>query len=322
MHIDLAELDITQIRLVAELLRLRSVSAASASIGLSQSAASHALTRLRRQLGDPLFTRTGAGVEPTPYGERVGAAARESLAVLRAGLASNRPFDPATTTRRFNIYTSDIGQMVFLPRLTAFLHDRAPGATIRVLPIPLDNPGAGLSSGEADVAIGIFDNLTSGFMQSFVCPEHYVCIARKSHPQFHQGISLDTFLDARHAIADSTGMAHAIIDQVLARHRIRRKDAVRVPAFHVLPMVIANSDLLAVVPNRLAQAFAQSVPIQILPVPLSIPAVDINIYWHERYHHDPPNQWFRTSFLTLFRDSRSSTPAQNTRGRMPRKREL
>jgi len=77
------------------LLRLRSVSAASQSIGLSQSAASHALAKLRDQLGDPLFTRTGKGVEPTPYGERVGLAARESLDVLRAGLASNPPFDPA-----------------------------------------------------------------------------------------------------------------------------------------------------------------------------------------------------------------------------------
>src|SRR5215475_13995798 len=108
-------MDFTQIRLVAELLRRRSSSAASQSIGLSQSAASHALAKLRDQLGDPLFTRTGKGVEPTPYGERVGLAARESLDVLRAGLASNRLFDPATTTRRFNIYATDIGQMVALP---------------------------------------------------------------------------------------------------------------------------------------------------------------------------------------------------------------
>jgi DNA-binding transcriptional LysR family regulator len=134
MHI--GDLDLTQIRLVAELLRLRSVSAAAQSIGLSQSAASHALAKLRSQLGDPLFTRSGKGVEPTPYGERLGRAAREALDVLRAGLASKPQFDPATTTRRFNIYITDIGQIVFLPSLLAFLAKEAPGATVRVLASP------------------------------------------------------------------------------------------------------------------------------------------------------------------------------------------
>src|SRR3954471_416801 len=176
------DLDLTQVKLVAELLRLRSVSAASQTLGVSQSAASHALAKLRRQLGDPLFTRSRSGVEPTPYGERLGTAARESLDVLRAGLASNRPFDPATSSRRFNIYTSDIGQMVFLPKLFAFLSERAPNTTIRVLNIPLDNPAQGLGSGEVDFAIGIFNNLTAGIMKSFVCPEHYVCVVRSAHP--------------------------------------------------------------------------------------------------------------------------------------------
>ena len=118
-------------------------------------------------------------------------------------------------------------------------------------------------------------------------------------------MSLEAFLETKHAIADSTGMAHAIIDHVLARRQIHRKDAVRVPGFHVIPMIVANSDLLAVMPNRLAHAFACFEAIKILPVPVSIPSIDINIYWHERYHHDPPNQWFRSIFVKLFRPSKS-----------------
>ena len=119
MHLE--GLDLTQIRLVAELLRTRSVSAAAQSIGLSQSAASHALAKLRKRLSDPLFIRTGNGFQPTPYGERVAVAARESLDVLEAGLSSNRPFEPATTTRRFTFFTSDIGQMVIVPNLFELL---------------------------------------------------------------------------------------------------------------------------------------------------------------------------------------------------------
>src|SRR5438128_150293 len=130
MHVQ-PDLDLTQIKLLAELLRLRHVSMAAQQIGLSQSAASHALAKLRKQLGNPLFTRTAEGFQPTPYGERLGLAAREALDVLVAGLASNRPFDPRTTTRRFTLYANDVGQMVLLPRLLAFLKKEAPGATVR-----------------------------------------------------------------------------------------------------------------------------------------------------------------------------------------------
>ncbi len=306
MHImHLAGLEITQIRLMAGLQQLRSVSAAAQSIGLSQSAASHALAKLRKQLGDPLFARTGNGFQPTPYGERVGIAARESLEVLEAGLASNRPFDPTTTTRRFSFFTSDIGQMVVLPKLSEILNKEAPYATVRVLPVPLDDPAAVLASGEVDCAVGIFDNLTSGFKRSLGLPERYVCIVRTGHPKFRRGMTLEAFLEVKQAVADSTGMAHTMIDRLLAEYHIRRKDAVRVPQFHVLPMIIANSELLAVVPSRLARAFSRIASIKIFSLPVSIPSFDINVYWHERYHHDAPNQWFRSILVKILRQTTS-----------------
>src|SRR5262249_4159834 len=122
MHaMDINDLDFTQIRLIAELAGVNSVSAAAQNIGLSQSAASHCLAKLRKQLDDQLFTRTENGFQPTPYCERVGTAAREALDVLLAGIASNRPFDPRKATRRFNVYLGVIGQIVLLPPLLAFL---------------------------------------------------------------------------------------------------------------------------------------------------------------------------------------------------------
>src|SRR5262249_29669902 len=86
------------------------------------------------------------------------------------------------------------------------------------------------------------------------------------------------FKAREHARADATGMAHAVIDRFLAKQRVQRNVALRVPGFHVLPMIIANSDLLAVIPSRLAQAFVLHVPIKVLPLPISIPPFDIRIY--------------------------------------------
>jgi DNA-binding transcriptional LysR family regulator len=300
LHLE-RDLDVTQIRLVAELSRVRSISAAAKKIGLSPSAASHALAKLRKQLGDALFTRSADGFHPTPYGERLGAAACEALEVLRAGIASNRPFDPRITKRRFNLYLNDVGQIVFLPRLVAFLNREAPDVTVRTAPIPLENPGAAMSSGDVDLAVGLFTNLTTGFLQTLLFRERYVCIVRANHPNFRNGMTLETFNSAQHALADATGMAHAFIDQVLARHRIRRNVALRVPGFHVLPMIVATSDLVAIVQGRLADAFVARVPIKGLPTPVPIPSSHIRMFWHERYHHDPAVSWLRRSFVNLFR---------------------
>jgi DNA-binding transcriptional LysR family regulator len=298
MHIE--DLDLTQIRLLAELSNLPVVSAAAQRIGLSQSAASHALAKLRKQLGDPLFTRTAGGFRPTPYGERLGTAAREALDLLVAGISSNRPFDPRATTRLFNFYMNDVGQMVLLPRLLERLKKDAPGARVRVLSIPLENPGTALGAGNVDVAVGFFDNLTTGFIQALLFREHYVCMVRTSHPGFHSGMTLEAFTHAEHAIADATGMAHAVIDRFLAKNKIRRNVALRVPGLQVLPMIIANSSLLAIVPSRLAQAFALHGRIKVLPMPVPIPSFDIRMFWHERYHHDPTIRWIKAVLVDLF----------------------
>jgi DNA-binding transcriptional LysR family regulator len=302
MHVD--ELDLTQIRLLAELSRSHSVSRAAQRIGVSQSAASHALAKLRKKLGDPLFTRIHDGFEPTPFGARLGNASCEALDALVAGLASNDHFDPWKTNRVFTFFMNDIGQTIFLPPLLKFLKQNAPGVSARVLPVPIDNPGAALSSGAVDFAAGFFDNLTTGFYQSLVFHEHYACIVRARHPKFRSGMTLEAFRSAEHAVADATGMAHAVIDRYLARHRVKRNVTLRVPGLHVLPMIVANSDLVAVIPGRLADAFAARVPIKVLPPPVAMPQFGVCIHWHERYHHDPAIRWMRRAFVDLFSDQR------------------
>jgi len=307
MHID--QLDVTQIRLLAELSRSGSVSHAAERIGVSQSAASHALARLRKQLGDPLFTRTRRGFQPTPFGIRISAASCEALDILSASLSSNERFDPSTSTRMFRFFMNDVGQQVLLPTLLQFLKQEAPGVTPRVLPIPIQNPGAALSAGEVEFAIGFFTNLTAGFLQTVLFRERYVCIVRSGHPRFRSSMSVEAFAKADQAVADVAGMAHSVIDRFLSKHKVRRNVALRVPGFHVLPAIVADTDLLAIVPKRLADSFVSRLPIKILQPPVAIPAFDICLYWHERYHHDPGMRWMRRVFFDLFAKERRQKSA-------------
>jgi DNA-binding transcriptional LysR family regulator len=306
MHI--GNLHFTQVRLLAELLRLRNVSAVADRLELSQPAVSHALAKLRHELGDPLFVRTGSGLEPTPFGQRLGAAAREAVDALLAGIASRRSFDPLSSKRQFRFYMSDVGQTVFLPRLAAHLKKYAPAVSIKCVPIPFADPGAGLRSGEVDLAVGIFNNLVTGFHQRFLFNEQYVCVVRTGHPDFRFGMSIEAFRSTQLAIADATGMAHAAVELLLRDHQLQREDTVRVPTFHVLPSIIAGSDMIAIVPRRLGAAVSQHMKVDVLPLPVAAPAFPIRMYWHDRYHHDPPIVWLRRVFVELFASRVPSKP--------------
>ncbi|MGA6928401.1 MAG: LysR family transcriptional regulator [Pseudolabrys sp.] len=303
MHaVHISDFEFTEIRLIAEIAELRKLSSAAARLGLSQSAASHALARLRKRTRDPLFTRGGGGFFPTPYGERLSAAARQALNILLDGFASNEPFDPTQATRRFNVYMSDVGQMVFLPKLLAFLNEEAPNASLRACPIPLEQPGAALASGEVDLAAGFFTNLNAGFRQSILFRERYACVVRADHPNFRSGMSAEAFAATPRALADASGMSHAVMEAELRKHGFNRTTRLMVPQFMVLPLVIASSDLLVIMPSRLAKAFSQLVPIKILRPPVPLRPYDIRVYWHERFHHDPANRWLRRTLVQLFRE--------------------
>src|SRR5262249_56354408 len=145
---DVGSVEVRRVGLRGGRVPRRTVAPAAARLELSQPAVSHALAKLLHELGDPLFVRTGSGLEPTPFGQRLGTAAREAIDALLAGIASRRSFDPLSSKRQFRFYMSDVGQTVFLPRLTAHLKKHAPLANVKCVPIPITDPGARLSAGE------------------------------------------------------------------------------------------------------------------------------------------------------------------------------
>lgn len=296
-------IDMTQWRLLASLAENCSLSAAAAKIGISQSSASHALARLRLQVGDALFVRSGGGVTPTPYGAQLCEAARSALNTLLDGLTVEPPFDPANTNRRFNVYLNNVGQLAFLPQLVALLKREAPGASLKVHQIPPEHARDALAAGEVDLAAGFFTSLTSGFHQCLLYQTQFVCVVRADHPLFTDGMTMDAFLKVSHAVADPSGMAHAVVERVLQKDSIQRLVQLNVPDFVALPMLVAQSDLLVIMPAGLANVFAAYLRLKILQPPVPLPRYDVKIYWHERFHRDPANLWFRQAFVQLFRSS-------------------
>ena len=146
MHrVHMENLELTQLRLVEAIAETGNLSSAAEVVGLSQSAASHSLARLRKETGDPLFVRTSQRMQPTPYGEQLCAAVHNALLLLREGLRGGRSFVPADASRIFSLYMSEAGQLTMLPQLLAYLREQAPGVRIHVSRLPEKNQGSALS---------------------------------------------------------------------------------------------------------------------------------------------------------------------------------
>lgn len=281
----------------------KSVTAAATRLRLSQSATSHALTRLRERLGDPLFVRTKEGMLPTAYAEQLAGPVSNALSTLTASLQSPGSFDAQTSRRRFRLFLSDVGQMVFLPQLLVHLKTHAPHVTLQVSQVPVDEPSLALERGEVDLAIGHFVTLVAGFRQRTLFQERYLCAVRSGHPRFKAGMTLEAFEQADHAMANASGMAHQLLEHSLACCGVRRRVRLTVPEFMALPIVVATSDLLVVMPGKLAEQFKALLPIQLMELPVPVASYDIKMYWHERFHRDAANSWLRGVMTSLFADS-------------------
>lgn len=298
MNID--EIDLNLLRVFDTTLAEGNISRAAERLGLSQPAVSNALARLRKMTGDRLFVRMGRGMAPTPYAQRIAGPIRQALATIGAALAESQDFNPATSERSFGVYLTDLGEVYFLPRLLAHLNRIAPCIRLRTLPMPTEAAQDALRSGEVDLAIGNLPDFHAGFYQQRLFPDHYVCIVRRDHPAIAEAITARQFAAASHAIATPAGTGHGIILKTLKDHGLEHRIVLRVQNFLVLPIIIATTDLLAIVPHSVGRHLSRYNDIKLLPVPITIPAFDIRQCWHERFHDDAGNRWLRQQFAELF----------------------
>lgn len=304
-------LDLNLLAVFDAVLRERSVTRAAESLGLTQPTVSNALRRLREHFADPLFVRTAHGVLPTPAAEEIGRGVSAALEALDASLREPRRFAPDRASREFTIIMTDVGEVVFLPRLLDHLRKHAPSVRLRTVQRPAALTPRALEAGEVDLAIGFQPDLVSGVYQQRLFGTEYVCIARRSHPGFDDRRSgRKAFLDARHVIAEAEGTGHYVVEQEFARLGLRERIALRVPHFLAVPHIVAAGDLLATVPRPLAEVFERLAPIRLLEHPLRLPRLEIRQFWHERYHADAANRWLRGAVQSLFAERGEVIPGE------------
>lgn len=280
------------------LLDTRSVTAAAARAGITQSAMSRTLARLRDAFGDPLFVRTRKGMEPTTAALALAEPTRAALASARAVFAARhpRPFDPAAERRDVRIAATDFGALVTIPPLVAQLRREAPGITITSVPLP-PSPTAALEAGELDLAIVFGAPPRAGLRWQVLFEDELVCVGRKNHPALAKRLTLARYLDHAHLSITPAGID--AIDRMLARDRRERSVAARTSHFLLAPSLLRDSDLLLTTGRRVAEQLARIAPaLQIAPSPVDVGPLRIGQLWHERADSEPAHAWLRAAIRT------------------------
>jgi DNA-binding transcriptional LysR family regulator len=293
-------LDLNLLRVFDAVLRDRSVTAAARHLQLTQPAVSNALARLRAQFDDALFVRTPGGMDATPFARELAEPVRQALALLESALAHGPGFDPATSTRAFRFYMSDLGQIEFLPPLVERAQRRAPGVRLEAVAMEVEDIGDALATGTLDLAVGFLPGLGQPVRRQPLFRDPYVCLMRADHPAGTR-LTKKAFLEASHALVSYKG-GHRVIEEALERAGLARRIALRVPHFTVVPMVLERSDLILILPSKVARVYERQGGFRSLPPPVPIPPADVAAHWHERFERDPGNRWLRDTILELFKE--------------------
>lgn len=287
---DIKAIDLNLLTVFEAIWLERNVTRAAKRLGLTQSATSSALQRLREATGDALLVRTLDGMVPTARAVVLSEPIHEALKLIRKALLPQPEFDPATSQQLFTMIATDYVQAAVLPKLQMHLAVVAPKVNLVVKPPTGDIPVRALESGEVDLVFAPFESNHMGIYRRTLFKETYVCVTRKNHPVIHGSISLRQFAEAQHILVSFKGERRSNVDDILAKQSLERRVAIVVPYFQMALDMLNHSDLVMTCPRRLV---SRGVSLQVLDLPIDLPGFSIHQYWHERSHGSDAHAWFR-----------------------------
>ena len=301
-------LDLNLLRVFDEVMTERSLTRAARNLSLTQPAVSNALRRLRDTLGDELVQRSGQAMAPTPRALAIWPSVREALQQLQESLAPSE-FVPASANTTFVLAMADATAAELIPGLVETLELEAPGVSVRVVPLTTRDPRRLLDEESCDLAIGYFPSvlaeITSRAQSGEAMPFNhlrlydgeYVCVMRTGHPLASGPLTLNRFCAARHMLVSFSGRPYGFIDESLASLGRKRKVVLTVNQFFTAGRVVANSNLLTVLPRHFVRVTGIAEQLVLRPLPFEVSPVHVDAVWHRRAQQHSGHVWLRQALL-------------------------
>jgi DNA-binding transcriptional LysR family regulator len=276
------------------LLEEHNVTRAAERLNFSQPSISVHLAKLREVFGDPLLLPGPRGMRPTARAEALREPLRLALESLERAVAPADPFDPSIARNTWRVAASDYGEStVVLPVLPA-LRGEAPGARLAIVEMNPARIARQAELGEIDLAFHTAAGSPPGLRRRVLFAERYVLVGRGGHPHLQRKPTLARFakLDFMLVSPDGGGF-EGVTDAALAPLGVRRNVVLSVPHFLFVPSVVASTDIVAMLPERLARQLAG---LSVVEAPVEVPGYEMAMLWHERLHRDPAHRWLRDRF--------------------------
>jgi DNA-binding transcriptional LysR family regulator len=295
---DIRNVDLNLLVALDVLLAERSVSRAAVRMHLSQPATSAVLARLRELFGDPLLLRSARGMVPTPRALELLGPVKQVLDEVDAIIQPRTAFDPDRAEHTFTLSASDYVEYALLPTLVDYLERQAPRVRLAVRPLDLQTVAKQMEIGEVDLCITGLMNAPSGLHERPLYAERIVSVVRRKHPGVGAELTLDTFCALEHIMVSVRGSGFsARIDEALAAIGRKRHARLAVAHFLLVPEIVARSDMISALPERLALGYANK--LRILEPPVKLDGFTVGQIWHERNQREPAQIWLREVMLNL-----------------------
>jgi len=290
---NLAALDLNLLVALEALLEEASVGRAADRVALSQPAMSHALKRLRLLLGDPLLVRVGPRMQLTARGQALRYPVNDVLSRVRDLLAAQK-FDAARSTRTFHLFVSDYAADLLLPLVRRQLQREAPGVSIRVQMDGRLRANSFELAQSVDLAIACAPSAFRGFYQQRLFTDRDACAVRHGNPIASQISRKAEFLNLKHVAVVGREFGEDPVDTWLQEEGYARNIALTVPHYLQALHVVAQSDLIAVIPERLIRAYSDVLNLEAATVPMDVGTFDEYLLHPPTKHSDPGCEWLRS----------------------------
>ena len=298
-HTNLSRLDLNLLVAFDALLAERSVTKAAKRIGLGQSAMSHNLARLRRLFGDELFTRGADGMRPTPRALALADPVRTALGKIQSAVLQSDAFDPGTANRVFRIGLADSIEVAILPALVERLRSEAPEVSLRLRSANRSDVLGELDTGQLDFGIGVFEHGQIHHIRRPLYTDHFLCLFSPERLGVMPPVSLEDYLGFPHILTSLADDSRGVVDEALAKRKLKRKVVMTTPGFLAVPFVVRRARVIITMPSRLARYFAEAFDLTTSPVPIELPRFTISLLWHGSFTQDPSHLWLRQTIASL-----------------------
>ncbi|MBN3776838.1 LysR family transcriptional regulator [Burkholderia sp. Ac-20345] len=302
--LDLTRFDLNLLVVLEALWAERHVGRAAAKLHLSQSATSHALSRLRTAFDDQLFIRNPRGIEPTPLAVELMPQVAAVLESVRLVVSPRGAFDPGRFQGMLSVAATDHAVLTIISPVLARIQAAAPSAVLKLRPADSESALRMLDSGELDIVLGAgsFFQVPQRFECQIVHKERFVGIARKGHPALVKRgnklhMDLDDFVRLPHILVSPRGDARGAVDDALESLGRTRKVSATCPSFLAVPFMVGASESIAVVAERVALRLQDTAQISLFELPLALPTWEVLVIRARGRANEPVVQWITSMMI-------------------------